>query len=238
MKTIKLSMLLLLTAIMPVLTSCSEDEQIVDNMNVVVDANGKASNDGAFEKLDKNSFYLDYIKYTIKEDRLVVSGYDKYGFDGVAIILSSITYNGKRYKVSEIGQDAFKGCERIVLAVIPSSVTEIARKAFSGCVNLAKIIIPNSVVSIGAYAFEGCAGLASITIPGSVVSIGAYAFYGCTGLTSMLLPNSVMFIGTSAFKDCTSLETISIGNSVMYQGIDCGNIAQSRAFVLGLKINL
>lgn len=30
----------------------------------------------------------------------------------------------------------------------------------------------------------------------------------------------------------------SIGNSVMYQGVDCGNIAQSRAFVLGLKINL
>ena len=29
-----------------------------------------------------------------------------------------------------------------------------------------------------------------------------------------------------------------IGNSVMYQGIDCGNIAQSRAFILGLKINL
>ncbi len=30
----------------------------------------------------------------------------------------------------------------------------------------------------------------------------------------------------------------NIGNSVMYQGIDCGNLAQSRAFVLGLKINL
>ncbi len=30
----------------------------------------------------------------------------------------------------------------------------------------------------------------------------------------------------------------SVGNSVMYQGIDCGNIAQSRAFVLGVKINL
>jgi hypothetical protein len=30
----------------------------------------------------------------------------------------------------------------------------------------------------------------------------------------------------------------SIGNSVMYQGIDCGNIAQSRAFVLGMRINL
>ncbi len=30
----------------------------------------------------------------------------------------------------------------------------------------------------------------------------------------------------------------SVGNSVMFQGIDAGNIAQSRAFVLGLKINL
>ena len=30
----------------------------------------------------------------------------------------------------------------------------------------------------------------------------------------------------------------SIGNSVMYQGIDCGNIAQSRGFVVGVKLNL
>lgn len=30
----------------------------------------------------------------------------------------------------------------------------------------------------------------------------------------------------------------SINNGVMYQGIDCGNLAQSRAFTLGLKINL
>ena len=30
----------------------------------------------------------------------------------------------------------------------------------------------------------------------------------------------------------------SVGNGVMYQGIDCGNIAQSRSFLFGLKINL
>lgn len=30
----------------------------------------------------------------------------------------------------------------------------------------------------------------------------------------------------------------SIGRGVMYQGIDCGNLAQSRAFTFGLKINL
>ena len=30
----------------------------------------------------------------------------------------------------------------------------------------------------------------------------------------------------------------SVNNNVLYQGIDCGNIAQSRSFVLGVKINL
>ena len=30
----------------------------------------------------------------------------------------------------------------------------------------------------------------------------------------------------------------SVGNGVMYQGIDAGNLAQSRAFTFGLKINL
>lgn len=30
----------------------------------------------------------------------------------------------------------------------------------------------------------------------------------------------------------------SVGNSTLYQGVDCGNIAQSRRFLLGLKINL
>ena len=30
----------------------------------------------------------------------------------------------------------------------------------------------------------------------------------------------------------------SLGNSVLYQGIDNGNLAQSRAFTAGLKINL
>jgi hypothetical protein len=30
----------------------------------------------------------------------------------------------------------------------------------------------------------------------------------------------------------------SIGSGVLYQGIDCGNLAQSRAFYAGLKINL
>jgi hypothetical protein len=30
----------------------------------------------------------------------------------------------------------------------------------------------------------------------------------------------------------------SIGNGVFYQGIDCGNLAQGRAFLAGVKINL
>ena len=31
---------------------------------------------------------------------------------------------------------------------------------------------------------------------------------------------------------------LAVGNSVFYQGIDCGNLAQGRAFYAGVKINL
>lgn len=54
--------------------------------------------------------------------------------------------------------------------------------------------------------------------------------------------------GLTVWAQATNLFTItkylgsdpefSVGNNALYQGVDCGNLAQSRAFTLGLKINL
>ena len=142
----------------------------------------------------------------------VTSGEEKYS--GEVVIPSSITSEGKEYKVITIGAGAFDGCSGLTSVDIPNSVTIIGDNAFADCSGLTSITIPNSVKSIGEYAFSHCSGLTSITIPNSVTSIEQGAFRNCSGLTSVDIPNSVTSIGRRAFADCSGLTSITIPNSV------------------------
>ena len=69
-------------------------------------------------------------------------------YTGSVTIPEKVTYNGKTYSVTSIGDYAFWYCS-----------------------GLTSITIPNSVTSIGDYAFYYCSGLTSVTIPNSVTTI-------------------------------------------------------------------
>lgn len=75
-------------------------------------------------------------------------------------------------------------CDSVI--ILPLTVTEIPNNAFKGCTILTSKSIPNSVTKIGDSAFYGCTSLASLPngIPSSVISIGAQAFYNCKPLSS------------------------------------------------------
>ena len=105
------------------------------------------------------------------------------GTDTNVIIPFSITYEGKSYEVTTIGERAFYYCKNLTSITIPNGVTSIGNSAFEDCTSLTSISIPNSVTTIGERAFSRCDNLPSIIIPNSVTTIGVGAFAYCKNLT-------------------------------------------------------
>ena len=121
---------------------------------------------------------------------LTSGNFSTYGIvtEGDVVIPSVVTdSNGVKHKVTSIGLNAFRDCDKLTSVIIPNSVTSIGSGAFYGCSGLTSITIPNSVTSIESSAFRKCTGLTSITIPESVTSIGGSAFSECTGLSSIVV---------------------------------------------------
>lgn len=99
---------------------------------------------------------LYYNTIASNEVEIIDDAGDSYSNLTAVTIPETITYKGKTYSVTSIGD-----------------------YAFSYCSGLQSIIIPNSVTSIGDAVFHSCSGLKSITIPNSVMNIGNFAFLYC-----------------------------------------------------------
>ena len=202
------------------LISCKD----TNNEHVTISDDGKASNGALFSAPNDKTFYLDYIKYTVKEGHLVVSGYDRTGFNGEAKIVARITYKGSSYEVFKIDSFAFDGYRGLTSLTIPNSVTSIGNNAFEGCSGLTSIRVGegnpnydsrnncNAIIDKSTNTLV--VGCSKTIIPNSVTSIGKSAFYECSSLTSMNIPNSVTSIGDGAFQECSGLTSLSIPNSV------------------------
>ena len=122
---------------------------------------------------------IDGIYYNLYSNTAAVTRNTNDKYSGGVSIPKEVSYNGKKYSVTSIGNSAFFGCSGLTSVTIPNSVTSIGYEAFDGCSGLTSVTIPNSVTSIGISAFDGCSSLTSVTIPDSVTSIGDYAFYDC-----------------------------------------------------------
>lgn len=110
--------------------------------------------------------------------------------------------------------------DKLEKVILGDSVTEIDDDAFRGCTSLHEIVIPNSVTKIGDDAFMNCTSLYEIVIPNSVTEIGNGAFYGCKSLEEIVIPNSVTYIGPGAFKACTFLRRIVLPKSLAVDETD------------------
>ncbi len=143
--------------------------------------------------------------------------------------LSHITVNGSAAEegtadlaaVTELGDWAFGGCEKLTTVKLSDSLKTIGDGTFSRCDRISEVVIPASVESIGTYAFDNCSSLQNISI-----SEGNKRYCDIDGVlfnrnaTEILkfpegrsedytIPNSVRVIGVTAFRNLDSRITIS-----------------------------
>lgn len=95
------------------------------------------------------------IRYALKDGIASVVRQRK-NISGAIDIPSSIQYKNIDYRVTCIGEEAFKECSSLSSVTIANSVTAIEDSAFSKCSSLTTIVIPISVINMGGWVFSNC----------------------------------------------------------------------------------
>lgn len=206
---------------------------------------GDATTDG----LDEigYDFMIDGIYYHVENGQATVVNNGQTGcYSGDVVIPETVTHDCTTYRVTAIGDSAFKNCTALTSITLGDSITTIGAAAFMGCSGLTSITIPEAVTSIGSYSFDGCTSIRSLffnpvyfpydlscfhdcpvetlvfgeqvqRIPGSIM-------YNHAMLKSVTIPNSVTFIGGFAFQQCTGLTHVDLPSSLVtidFRAFDC-----------------
>ncbi len=126
-------------------------------------------------------------------------------------IPATVTCDGKTYKVTSIGKNAFYKNTKLTSIAIGNNVTSIEDYAFYGCKNVTSIKMGRSVEIIGASSFRKCTKLKSIVLPKSIDELGKNAFYGCKKLKTITIQaNSVVDIADNAIKGISKKAIIKV----------------------------
>lgn len=183
-------------------------------------------------------FGTDGLILTLAEDG---SHYTVSGYEGTAaeVEIPSDCYG---VPVSEIGDNAFKGCAEMTSVTLPSNLTRMGKSAFEGCSGLTVITLPETLEFIGENAFKdctglttvnwnainctlentvfgGCTGIVEINVNENMTEIPDYAFGGCTSLPEFTINGKIERIGSYAFQGCTSLTQMIIPDTVKETGL-------------------
>lgn len=128
-------------------------------------------------------------------------------------IPESISYEDNTYKVTAIGDNAFKGCTYLTDITLPNTLVSIGVSAFDGCTKLSDIILPTSLKTLGNRAFYNC-GITALNVPGNIERIAPYAFAGCDNLQEATIAKGVKAIDPHAFRGS------NVNNVIIYANLD------------------
>ncbi len=159
------------------------------------------------------------VSWSLSGTELTISGYGSmadyvydystktpWGYDITSVtILSGVT---------NIGNYAFKFCNKLTSVTIGKDVVSIGKSAFYQCSILPELSIPDSVTSIDEAAFSYCVALESIRMPAHLDHLGYSVFNTCSALKSLDIPEGVTTVPGRTFFWCRSLEHVTVPGTV------------------------
>ena len=148
------------------------------------------------------------------------------------VIPDFVTIGGKKYKVTDIGENLYKdnASNKSVAETLTmgNGITAIGANAFNGCSGLKTVQLSDSLITIGNFAFYGNSSITNLDLKKCIERIGDSAFKWCTNLVNIKLPDSLKFIGENAFESNYQLKTLEIPKKVesigAYTFKDCKNL--------------
>ena len=103
------------------------------------------------------------VEVTDPSDKKVVDGGYK-SYKDVVFIPEKVSYGGKEYTVTAIGERAFEYNYELLSVVMPNTIRSIKEFAFNECINLKSLTISSEVSEIGDYAFMGLSSLEHLAV--------------------------------------------------------------------------
>jgi len=173
-----------------------------------------------------NLIYIGNIFYKLDGESAIVTNCaggepfnenERYEYGGTVNIPENITYDGKRYTVTQIGEYAFFNMKNLQAVVIPKTVVSLNYRSFEKSPNLARVVFTNTqgnLQTIGERAFYECPKINNVVMPNSVTRVDRSAFQYCNTLGSVTLSSSLNFINEYAFANCPVLNNIDLPESL------------------------
>ncbi|MCI6654636.1 MAG: leucine-rich repeat domain-containing protein [Clostridium sp.] len=129
---------------------------------------------------------------------------------------SVVKYNGKVYKVTCIGKNAFSKNKNLLKIDFGRNIISINDKAFYKCKKLSVVKLNSKLKIIGKQAFQGCSNITLLTLPKNLQKIGDKSFYGCSKLQYIMIKSIKLTnrgIGTLSFAKCNKKVRVKTAKS-------------------------
>ena len=161
------------------------------------------------------------VEVTDPSDKKVVDGGYKF-YKDVVFIPEKVSYDGKEYTVTAIGERAFENNYELLSVVMPNTIRSIKEFAFNECINLKSLTISSEVSEIGDYAFMKLSSLEHLAVDSHNKTFDSRGDCNAiirtrtntllVGCKSTVIPDGVEVIAGNAFISCldTSIEPFEL----------------------------